>query len=567
MSGPDGTAGRRAATTIAGAAVLITVVTLASRVVGFGRWLAQAHYVGTDGVDAPLNAANLLPNVLFEIAAGGALTGAVVPLLSGFLVRGDRANASRTASALLGWTVVVLVPVGALMALLADPLAEYVLRLHDPVNVAVAADFLRVFAVQIPLYGLAVVLGGVLQAHRRFFWPAFSPLVSSVVVIGVYARFGALADGDQQDVAALTSEALGWLAWGMTAGVAFLALPLVVPVLRTGLRLRPTLRFPAGEGRRAARLASAGVGALVAQQLALLATMASANEAGGDGTWTIFLYAQNVYFLPYAVLAFPIATSAFPQFSALAAEGRSADLARLVSSTTRVLVVVSVAGAAALVAAAPLVENVFDLIMAEGSDAGGMAVALTWMAPGLLGYALILQLSRLLYAVGAARAAVVATASGWLVVAAGTLVPVVLTADADGTGSREWVLGALGAATTVGMSVAGLALLAAVRRRVGPAALRTVPRTLLVALLAGGFGAVLGRWSVPVADRSVATGPNGADGTPVTTPFSTEAIVTDIGLGLVAGLVAMGVVVVVAGVTDAAVRSRISAVGRRLLRR
>jgi putative peptidoglycan lipid II flippase len=563
----SGFGGRRAAATIAGAAALITVVTLASRVVGFGRWLAQAHYVGTGGVDGPLNAANFLPNLLFEVAAGGALAGAVVPLLSGFLVRGDREKASRTASALLGWTLVVLVPLGALVALLADPLVRLT-GLNEPVNVAVAADFLRVFAVQVPLYGIAVVLGGMLQAHNRFFWPAFSPLVSSLVVIAVYARFGALADGNQQDVAELSSQALGWLAWGMTAGVAFLALPLVVPVLRTGLRLRPTLRFPAGEGRRAARLAFAGIGALVAQQLALLATMAAGNEAGGDSTWTIFLYAQNVYFLPYAVLAFPIATSAFPRFAELASQGRHDDLARLASSTTRVLVVVSAAGAAALVAVAPLVENVFDGV-ADG-DANGLAAALGWMAPGLLGYALILQLSRLLYAVGAARAAVVATATGWAVVAAGVAlaVPVLAGAGDPSTGdTQERVLAWLGGATTVGMTVAGVALLAAVRRKVGRPALARVVRTLLVAVLAGGLGAWLGRVAVPVVDRAVPTGPPGADGTPVATPFDAGAFAADVGLGLVAGLIAMAVVVAVAALADPEVRARLLAAGRRVVRR
>ncbi|WP_277210719.1 murein biosynthesis integral membrane protein MurJ [Isoptericola croceus] len=560
MSAPGG---RRAAVTVAGAAVLITVVTLASRAVGFGRWLAQAHYVGTGGVDGPLNAANFLPNVLFEVAAGGALAGSVVPLLSGYLVRGDRVRASRTASALLGWTLVVLVPLGVLMALLADPLVRLT-GLNDPANVAVAADFLRVFAVQVPLYGIAVVLGGMLQAHNRFFWPAFSPLVSSLVVIGVYARFGALADGNQQDVAALSSQALGWLAWGMTAGVAFLALPLIWPVARTGLRLRPTLRFPVGEGRRAARLAFAGVGALVAQQLALLATMKAGNEAGGDSTWTLFLYAQNVYFLPYAVLAFPIATSAFPRFSELASQGRRDELARLVSATTRVLVTVSVAGAAALVAAAPFVENVFDGI-AKG-DADGLGAALAWMAPGLLGYALILQLSRLLYAVDAARAAVVATAAGWLVVAvgAGLAVPVFSGPAPPGGGNQVQVLAWLGGATTVGMTVAGVALLVAVRRAVGAPALAGVVRTALVALVAGAVGSGLAHWTVPGRDR---TAPTGTDGTLVETSPALGWFVSDVGLGLLAGVLAMTVVVVTAGLTDGAVRTRLVALGRRVARR
>jgi putative peptidoglycan lipid II flippase len=56
------------------------------------------------------------------------------------------------------------------------------------------------------------------------------------------------------------------LAGGTTLGVVVLSLPLVVPALRTGARLRPTLSFPEGRARRAGSLAGAGVLALVAQQ-------------------------------------------------------------------------------------------------------------------------------------------------------------------------------------------------------------------------------------------------------------------------------------------------------------
>ena len=54
---------------------------------------------------------------------------------------------------------------------------------------------LVVFAPQILLYGLAVVLYGILQAHRRFTAPALAPVVSSVVVISAYLAFVPLATG------------------------------------------------------------------------------------------------------------------------------------------------------------------------------------------------------------------------------------------------------------------------------------------------------------------------------------------------------------------------------------
>ncbi|MFI6426665.1 murein biosynthesis integral membrane protein MurJ [Promicromonospora sp. NPDC050880] len=550
---------------LASAALLVTVVTLASRIVGFGRWLAQGAWLGSDGVGTVFNSANQLPNLLFEVAAGGALAGAVVPLLAGPLSRAllpadggqdsaaAKEQASRTASALLGWTLVVLIPLAGLMALLARPIIGLT-GLDDPVHADVATSFLRVFAVQVPLYGLAVVLGGILQAHKRFFWPTFAPLVSSVVVIVVYAVFGALAHGDQQDVAALSGRALDWLAWGTTVGVLFLALPLVVPVWRTGLRLRPTLRFPGGEGPRAARLAFAGVGALVAQQVSIFLTLRAANAAGGDGTLSVYLYAQQVYLLPYAVLAFPIATSAFPHFAEHASAGRLPELRALVARTTRTLLLVTSLGVAALVAAAPYVERVFDLIVR--GDAPGMAAGLMAMAPGLVGFALILHLSRALYAVDHGRAAVVATASGWGVAALGAaVVPLLFAARDPGELLRIEVMAALGAVGTVGMVVAGLGLLLAVRRHLGPEALGGVWRALgalVVATTLGGAAGLLVAWGQAGRPSGWLTAVPARE-----TEFDGLAFAADLGLGLAVGLLAALVALLVAVLLDRDLRAAV----------
>ena len=549
---------------LARAALLVTVVTLASRIVGFGRWLAQGYFVGNGTFTDAFNAANLLPNVLFEVAAGGALAGAVVPLVSGPLsravsARGDdaevaaqREQASRSASALLGWTLVVLAPGGALMAILAGPIAA-AMPLDDPGMRDVVAAFLRVFAVQVPMYGLAVVLGGILQAHKRFFWPAFSPLISSlVVIIGYWAYSARLPEPGVQDIAQISTAAFGWLAWGITAGVVALALPLMLPVVRTGLRLRPTLRFPDGEGRRAARLAFAGVGALVAQQLALVVVMYVGTELGGYTTW---LWAYNVYLMPYAVLAYPIATSAFPHFAEHAAAGRRTELNSLVAGTTRTLLVVASAGVAALIAAAVPVERVFDVITSEGG-APGLAAALAWLAPGMIGYALILHLSRALYAVDRGRAAVLTTATGWAVMALGlVVVRGWLTSPGmsdDGGPGPVLVLSALSGAVTVGMFVAGAGLLDAVRRHLGATALTRVGRTLVALAVGVSAGALAGH---AVQDALVPDVTTGAG--PVATGFDLPGLLAAVGTGLLAGLVAAAVVLVVAALAVPDVRARL----------
>lgn len=473
---------------------MIAALTVLSRAVGFGRWLGQNYAVGDTAIGDAYATANTLPNVLYEVAAGGALAGAVVPLLAAPVAAHLSGDVDRIASALLTWALAVLTPLAALLALFARPIIAALPQAPglDPaaqsVQVAVGRYFLVVFAVQIVLYGVGVVLTGVLQAHRKFFFPAIAPLLSSVVVIVAYLVFAATAQGRQSEPALLPASSLRWLAWGTTAGVAAMSLPLVVPVLRLGIRLRPTFRFPPGVAVRARNLALAGIGALLAQQVAVLVSLVLAKASGPLGTYNVFQYSQAVYFLPYAVLAVPLATAVFPRLSARALQDRP-GYARMAAWSTAVVSVAALLGAAALVAVAPAVQVVFRLF--GRGDVAGMTDALTWMAPGVVGLALIFHVSRALYAVDEGRAAVTGTALGWAAVVVASFLAVRLLVPPGGHGPTALV--ALAVGNSLGMTVAAALLLVSLRRVCGT--LPGLPRTVLVALAGGVVGATVGRWS------------------------------------------------------------------------
>ena len=481
---------RRLGAGIAGAAIVIGVVTVLARVVGFGRWLVFSGSVGSTCVGEAYATANLMPNVLYEVVAGGALTGAVVPLLAGPLIRAAGARSAevdRIASGLLTWAVAVLLPVALLLALLSGPLTELLLPSETcPGQRALAVRMLLVFAPQVVLYGVGVVLTGVLQAHHRFFWPAFAPLVSSFVVIVAYRAFALTAAGSRNDAADVPVAAEAWLVWGTTAGVAAMTLPLLVPVARAGISLRPTLRFPDGVARRARALASAGVVALLAQQASVVAALVLSNSFGVTGTINVFLYVQAVYLLPYAVLAVPLATAAFPRLAARAAEGDRVSFAGTAARTTRAVLGVSLLGAAALAATAPAVAAFFGAI--DAGEITGMAPALTAMAPGVVGFALIAHVGRALYALERGRRAAGATAVGWLAVVVASVVAVLLVPSAG------HVVVALALGSSVGMTVAGVLLLAALRASAGTDALAGVGRTLVAGVAGGLAGVLIARW-------------------------------------------------------------------------
>ena len=213
-------------------------------------------------------------------------------------------------------------PVSAALALAAHPIVTVLLS-HSSgcprtVMAGVGARMLIVFAPQVLLYGLAVVLYGILQSYRRFYGPALAPLLSSLVVIGAYAAFGAIGGeyvfGNRLHELPPLSEYL--LSGGTTLGVLALVATAVFPARRLGLRLRPMLRFPPGVGTRVRRLALAGVFTLVAQDASAAVVIVLSNRYGSTGALVIYGFAWAVFMVPFAVLAVPIATSAFPALSA-----------------------------------------------------------------------------------------------------------------------------------------------------------------------------------------------------------------------------------------------------------
>jgi putative peptidoglycan lipid II flippase len=470
------------------AALLIGALTAAARVIGFGRQLVFAHTVQNSCLGSAYTTANQVPNIIYDIVLGGALASIMVPVLAGPAERSgadpDAARAtSQISSALLTWTVMLLVPASVILALVAGPVTSLLIpHLQGCTRteaVAVGSRMLAVFAPQILLYGLAVVLYGILQAHRRFTGPALAPVLSSLVVIAAYVAFVPLGSAHTTNLAGLPESAELMLSVGTTAGVAALVLTAVVPAFRLRLRVRPALRFPPGVGRRAGSLATVGIAALIAQDASAVVVTRLANGHGGSGAVVLYSYAWQMFLVPYAVLAIPIAVSAFPVLSARASAGPSStEFDATSAASTRGVLLVSWLGAALLAGAAVPAARLF-------ASHPGQVTQLAWafvaFAPGLVGYGLVACLSRVLLADSRNRAAAVAMAGGWLIVIVADVIAVELV-------PARWVVPMLGLGNTVGMALSGAALLIAVWRARGGAALHGTAR----AAAAGLAGALAG---------------------------------------------------------------------------
>jgi putative peptidoglycan lipid II flippase len=512
---------------IARGAAVIAGLTVISRVLGLVRTLVFSQTVGAGCLGTAYVTANQVPNLIYELVLGGALTSAMVPVLARSAERAasdaaEQERVSQITAALLTWSVIILVPLTLIVVAAAGVLAG----LLNPANpnahcihadvVATTASMLRVFAPQIILYGISVVLYGLLQAYRRFSGPALAPVISSLVLISSYLAFVPLGRG--LPLARLPVAAQLALSVGATAGVAALVVVAAVPAWRLHLRLRPRLRFPPGVARRAGGLALVGVAELIATDLQTLGVIALANGRGETGAIVIFNYAWLAFSSVHAVLALSIAVSAFPVLSAR--DGAAFD--QTCAASTRAVLLVSWLGAAMLAA---ITVPAAHVLARQPGQVPELVLGFALFAPGLIGLGLIANLSRALLALGRLKVVALAVAGSWLLA---LIAEVILAQNVP----PRFVVAALALGVTIGQTVVAIPLVIITRRLRGAAAVHGLSRAALAGLAAAAAAAVAGvgiSLLLPVTHKLVAGGVAVAAAACATLAFGVVAYLLDDG--------------------------------------
>jgi putative peptidoglycan lipid II flippase len=472
---------------IARGAMVIAGLTILSRLLGLGRTLVFSQTVGAGCLGAAYVTANQVPNLLYELVLGGALTSAMVPILARSAERAasdpaEKARVGDITSALLTWSVIILVPLVVVIAVAAGPIAS----LLNPANpnaqcvradvVATTGNLLVVFAPQALLYGISVVLYGLLQSYRRFAALSIGPGISSLLLIGCYLAFVPLNKGRPLTGLPFTAELV--LSVGTTLGIAVLVLVAVPSTWRLHLRFRPVLRFPPGVARRAGGLALVGFGELIVVELANVVAIVLANGRGDTGAVVLFNYAWQVVSSVSSVLAMSIVTSAFPVLSA--SEGEAFD--RTSAGSTRAVLLLSWMGSAVIAAVAIPAAHV---LATQPGQVPQLVQAFALFAPGIAGTVVIANLSRVMFVIGRLKVAAAALAGSWVLV---IVADVVLAEIAP----ARLVVAALALGNTIGQTVVAVPLVIFTRRICGRAAVQGVGRAAVAGLAAGVAGAAVG---------------------------------------------------------------------------
>lgn len=379
---------------------VMAVGTIISRITGFIRSVLAVAVLGTALLADTYNVANTMPNILFNLLVGGALTAVFVPQLVRSFSEADGGEgfASRLVTT-ISFILLALVAVGVLFA-------PALVRLYAPefstpgfeTENQIAIAFTRYCLPQIFFLGLFTMLGQIANSRGSFAPLMWAPIANNLVVIAVFS--GVLILQEKISVDSITDGQIQLLGWGTTLGIVIQALILIPVVMRSGISLKVRFGFK-GLGKS---FGLAGwtliyvlisqLGYLVTVNVATSAAVRSAENGIATGVgFTPFTSAYYIMLLPYSIVTISIVTALLPHLSKLVIEKKVEELRVQLIRAIRMCGVVTVPSAVALLAFGPLITEVLYFGISL-DDSRYIGYVLSALSLGLVAFSINLILIR-----------------------------------------------------------------------------------------------------------------------------------------------------------------------------
>jgi putative peptidoglycan lipid II flippase len=369
------------------AATLVMALFLLSRIAGLAREMIIGARFGTSAeLDAYL-AAFRVPDLLFQLVAGGALGSAFIPVFTGCLTRRDLTGAWRVFSAVTNLVLIILTGFAVLAALAAPWLVSTILAPgFSPEQQALTVSLMRWMLISTIVFGVSGIVMGVLNSFQHFLLPALAPLIYNLSIIAA---------------ALFLAPSLGVYALviGVVAGSLLHLDVQLFGLWWYGARYRATLGLRDPNVREVGRLMAPRVLGLAVVQINFWVNTLLASGLA-VGSISALNYAWLLMLLPQGIAAQAVATAAFPTFAALEARGRHDELRHTVSSTLRGVLFLTIPAAAGLfVWRVPLIRLLLERGEFTARSTEMTAAALAFYAFGLIGHSVVEIVARAFYAV------------------------------------------------------------------------------------------------------------------------------------------------------------------------
>lgn len=369
---------------LARAGLIVSGAFLVSRVLGYIRVIVIANAFPSTELDA-FFAAFRIPDLIFQLVAAGALSSALIPVVSELFTTNEKARAWRVVSTVINLMLVGLLLLAAALFVLAPVVVPIITPGFEGAKLDETIELTRIMLLSPIFLAMGAVATSVLNAGGRFAASAIAPIIYNLAIIG-----GALILGPTLGVEGL--------ALSVVAGSLGHLLVQLRPLTRMGFRYDARIEAEDPQARKALLLMAPRALGLGVTQVTFIVVTALASLLG-DGAVSDFNFAFALLQIPLGIIGVPLGIVVLPTLSREAAVGNEASFAALLTRALRLLIYVMVPIAVlTAVVRHPVVDALFGGGSIRQSDLDLIAVTLVAFSIGLTAHALIAVLARAFYA-------------------------------------------------------------------------------------------------------------------------------------------------------------------------
>lgn len=373
--------------------------TIVSRITGLIRNLLIVALLGTAILGDTYNVANTMPNILYNLLIGGALTAVFVPQI----VRALRDEDSGKAfiSRLFTLTITFLF----LLTVIGIIFSPQIVNLYAPeyagrVEFDTTVTLMRYCLPQIFFLGLFALLGQIANAKGKFGPMMWAPALNNIIAIGLFAWL--LTTSDQLILGGISKFDLAVLGIGTTLGYVAQAFILFPVLVKSGVKLSIRFDWANSQVFKSFRLAGWSFAYALISQLSYLVTINIATSAAvkalADGIttgvgYTPYANAYLILILPHSIITVSVVTALLPQISNYVIDKKIEQVNDSLTNAIKLIGVFTIPSSLIMFAFGPLIANVLYFGVST-EDANYLGLVLSAFAFGLIPVSINLVLLR-----------------------------------------------------------------------------------------------------------------------------------------------------------------------------
>lgn len=370
---------------IAKAAGLIMISMMLSRILGYVRDVVIYSKFGQVYLTDAYNAAFSIPDFLYYLLVGGALSSAFIPVFSSYIATNKEEDGWDVASTIFN-LVMILMFVGIVIGIIFTPqLIHILVPGFNKEGFELTVLLTRIMFIQSFFMGLSGISQGILHSYKHFLAPALGSVLYNLGII----VFGLML-----------VDSLGIMGFtiGVVLGAAANFLIQVPALLKIGLRYRLTLNLKHPGVKQIGILIIPVLIGLSVNHLNLFVNQNLASSLP-EGMLSALRAAQRIMQLPIGVFAIAVALAVFPTLTGQAARKEKEAFRETLSRGVRTVIFITLPAAVGLIVLrVPVVRALFQQGEFTVSNTEATSYALLFYSLGLIGYSAQQVLNRAFYA-------------------------------------------------------------------------------------------------------------------------------------------------------------------------